>query len=84
MSIMAYQKIIDEDTKLKAYALFHMAQDRYRESLVFEEQLAKLLGYPDGDKYMGSLSDEIYDAVGSFERGLRKEKFVVEKPKRLA
>lgn len=77
-------KTIDQDTKLRAFALFVMAQEKYRECKQFEEQLAKLLGFPDDETYMGCLSDEIYETNGSFDRGLKKEGFSIEAPKKRA
>lgn len=73
-------KTIDADTKLRALALFVMAQTRYRESREFEAQLYNLLGYEADDvPYMGCLSDEICDPNGSFEKGFKSEGFVVAK-----
>lgn len=76
---MSDEKKIDADTKLKALALFTMAAERYRESQQFEKQLGRLLGYPDDENYLGCLSDELCNPHGSFERGLKREGFVVEK-----
>lgn len=73
------KKPIDEDTKLRAFALFVMASQHHAECRRFEAQMSKLLGYPEDDgPYMGCLSDEIYNDNGSFERGLKNEGFVLE------
>ena len=71
---MAENKTISADTKLRAFALFTMAQSHYDKCRAFEAQLAELLGYPDDEPCCGCLSDEIY-SNGKFETGLRKEGF---------
>ena len=74
---MAEKKVVSRDTKLRALALFVMAQSHYAKCQEFERELGDVLGYPADDNYIGCLSDEIYDGnAGSFETGFRKEGFV--------
>jgi hypothetical protein len=75
------KKTITPDQKLKAFALFSMAVDHYAKMREYEIAMGELLGYDEDDSngYMGCLSDEIYDG-GNFDRGLKREGFVVKEP----
>lgn len=70
-------KTITPDQRLKAFALFTMAANHYAKALEFESAVAELLGYD--ETYSGCISDEMI-AGGDFDRGLKKEGFVVKAP----
>lgn len=81
---MAETKKITKDQHIRALALFTMAAEHYAKAREFETALHDMLGYDDSG-YCGCISDEMSDG-GNFERGLKKEGFVVvaDKPKRKA
>jgi len=71
------KKPITKEQKLKAFALFTMANNHYARAHEFEAALSELLGYPEEDSYYcGCISDEMQSG-GNFERGLKREGFVV-------
>lgn len=76
------KKTITKEQRLQAFALFTMAVNHFTKAREFEQALGDLLGYPEDDGgYLGCLSDEMQEG-GSFDRGLKREGFVVAKSKR--
>lgn len=71
------RKLSSEDY-LKAFALWTMAARHYAKCREFESALADILGYE--DVYCGCVSDQILEPNGSFDVGLKGEKFYVQKP----
>lgn len=75
------KKSITPNDRLKAFALFTMANDHYAKAREFEAGIAEMLGYD--DTYCGCISDEMYDG-GNFDRGLKAEGFEVKAPAKKA
>lgn len=70
-------KEIDRSTLLKATALLHMVQQKFKEQCEIEAELANVLGVPDdGDSYFGHVSDSVSQGY-SIKQLLSKLKYKV-------
>jgi hypothetical protein len=73
------KKTITPDQKLKAFALFTMANSHYKQAREFERALAEMLEYDEDAYYCGCISEEVFNG-GNFDRGLKNEGFEVRAP----
>lgn len=75
-------KAISWNTGLQARALFAMGADSFKRAAQFEKALQNLLNLDETGTYCGHLSDAMVDGDDGFEEALKKQGYVIAKPKR--